>query len=151
MEDGNVYARLFHELQLESKLAVLVRPGSPRMCRNIAIQGEIIGPGVQGNRYKRDKVEFYVFDMYDIDAKKSLLPIERQKLAKELDLLHVPVVYWSGLSQGEHMPLTLERVLAEAEGKSTLGDTQREGLVFKAYEGGLTFKVISNKFLLKNE
>lgn len=142
--DGNVYAKLFHELGIHDKLRHL---GG----RQLAIQGEIIGPSIQKNRYKRDAQEFYVFDMYDISAQKPLSPMERWKLTNELDLFHVPVVYWSGLSQGEHMMLTLDNVLAEAEGKSALSDTQREGLVFKSLDASLNFKAISNKFLLKNE
>lgn len=34
-----------------------------------------------------------------------------------------------------------------AEGKSTLADTQREGVVFKEVNNGMTFKVISNAYL----
>jgi hypothetical protein len=38
-----------------------------------------------------------------------------------------------------------------AEGKSVMGDItgpEREGIVFKQVDGGMTFKVISNKYLL---
>ena len=142
-EEGGVYSRVLHDTGLVDKLA--------KLGRNIAIQGEIIGPGIQKNQYKLEKPTLYVFDIYDIDAQKSLAPKERRELTKELDLNHAPVVYWSGLSQGEHMSLTLENVLAEAEGKSVLNDSQREGIVFKSLDGSLSFKAISNKWLLKNE
>ena len=138
--DDNVYAKMFNEYDIKNKLWEL--------GRNIAIQGEIIGPGIQGNQYKLDKQTFYVFDIYDIDAKKFLAPKERRELTQTLGLLHVPVVYQN---QGEHIPMTLDGVLACAEGKSALNNSQREGLVFKSLDGSLSFKAISNKWLLKNE
>ena len=36
--------------------------------RNLALQGELIGNGIQGNKYKFTDQGFYVFDIYDIDA-----------------------------------------------------------------------------------
>ena len=49
------------------------------------------------------------------------------------------------------MNCTMDDMLNFAEGKSKLWTTaEREGLVFKSLTGRTTFKVISNKFLLKN-
>src|SRR5688572_8372377 len=42
-QDENVYAKVLRDNNLEEKLCALKR--------NIAIQGEIIGPGIQGNKY----------------------------------------------------------------------------------------------------
>jgi hypothetical protein len=42
-------------------------------------------------------------------------------------------------------------LLQFAEGKSVMGDItgpEREGIVFKQVDDGMTFKVISNKYLL---
>jgi RNA ligase (TIGR02306 family) len=64
LTDDNVYSKLWRELDLHQKLAAL--------GRNLAIQGEIIGPKIQGNKYKRAKQEFYVFDIYDIDQQRYL-------------------------------------------------------------------------------
>lgn len=152
VEDGNVYAKLFLENDMPKKLAELQR--------SVAIQGEIIGPGIQGNKYKRAKQEFYVFDIYDIDQQRYLSPDERMQLTEQLGLNHVPVpapfYLFSHIpelqpwQQGdEGCQLTLDLVLAAADGKSRLFDTPREGLVFKHRKDGLTFKAISNKFLLK--
>lgn len=136
--DGNVYARIFNELGMHDKLRGL---GG----RQIAIQGEIIGPSIQGNKYKLDKPTFYVFDIYDIDEKRYLKSSERVHLTLELGLLHVPLLH------DADMPFTLDSILAAADGRSQLHDTAREGIVFKAYDGAFTFKAISNKWLLKNE
>lgn len=137
-DDANTYAKVLADNDLVNKLC--------RLGRNIAIQGEIIGPKIQDNKYKRAAREFYVFDMYDIDNRCYLKPHERWELAKELELLHVPHVLTKF-----SFPLTLDVVLDFAEDKSELFDTQREGLVFKSNDGELNFKAISNKFLLKNE
>jgi len=48
----------------------------------------------------------------------------------------------------EMMLLTMDEILAAAEDKSVLADTEREGIVFKQVDGGMTFKAISNKYLL---
>ncbi len=153
LDDDNIYARLFKDLQLEKKLSELVRDAvaeelgyndGVKYVRNLAIQGEIIGPKIQGNKYQRANQEFYVFDIYDIDAKKHLSPTERHALVKELGLLHVPCMLT------DNFPLDLDAVLELAEGPSWLADIQREGVVFKEENGPLTFKAISNKFLLKN-
>jgi len=135
--DENVYARIFNELGMHDKLRGL---GG----RQIAVQGEIIGPSIQGNKYKLDKPTFFVFDIYDIDARGYLNPDERQALTQELGLNHVPVL-------NIEMPFILQGVLDAADGRSQLHDTAREGLVFKSYQDGVSFKAISNKWLLKNE
>ena len=47
----------------------------------------------------------------------------------------------------------MEELLAYAEGASVLNPAQkvREGVVFKAVDGGGSFKVISNQYLLKKD
>jgi hypothetical protein len=45
----------------------------------------------------------------------------------------------------------MDQILKFAEGKSVMGTIgcEREGLVFKCHEKSVSFKAISNKFLLK--
>lgn len=113
---------------------------------DFAIQGELVGPGVQGNIYKLDKLEFYVFDVYNIQTGEYLKPAARRDLVERMGLKHVPVYFKSMLSTN----MTVEKLLGTAEGKSTLNlNQEREGIVFKQVDGGMTFKAISNKFLLK--
>jgi RNA ligase (TIGR02306 family) len=117
--------------------------------RNIAIQGELIGNGIQGNIYKFRNQEFYVYDIYDIDAGRYLDPTERRHLVELFGLKHCPVL----MSSVEFDVETVESLLAMAEGKSVMGDIvgpEREGLVFKCHEKEVSFKAISNKFLMKH-
>jgi hypothetical protein len=48
--------------------------------------------------------------------------------------------------------MTIEDILNFADGKSDVGNCPaREGVVFKSLDGQISFKAISNKWLLKNE
>jgi RNA ligase (TIGR02306 family) len=138
LDDENVYAQLFKKLELGPKLS--------KLNRNLAIQGEIIGGRIQGNKYQRGEQEFSAFDVYDIDNQCHWTPAARRELCQELGLLHVPV-----LDEAAHCAIHLDDMLKLAEGHSVLHATQREGVVYKAYGKNFSFKVISNKFLLKHE
>lgn len=112
---------------------------------DIAIQGELIGPGIQGNIYKLSKTEFHVYDIFDVQSGLYLYPEFRQRLVAKMGLTHVPILAIDkDLGTGD-----VDYILEWAEGKSVLNEKQeREGIVFKEMRGGMTFKAISNKYLL---
>jgi|688.fasta_scaffold86155_5 RNA ligase (TIGR02306 family) len=112
---------------------------------NIAIQGELIGPGIQGNIYKLSQPEFRVFDIYNIKMGEYVTPSARRRYVDQLGLKHVPVLLIDkDLGVG-----SVDQILQWAEGASKLNDRQeREGIVFKEVNGGMSFKAISNKYLL---
>ena len=110
---------------------------------DFAIQGELIGPGIQDNIYKLSETKFYVFDVYDIADGRYLNPQDRRELIDVMGLNHVPV-----LNTCYVLNATVEQILNSAEGQSVLAKTEREGIVFKHVNGGMTFKAISNKYLL---
>lgn len=112
---------------------------------DFAIQGELIGPGIQGNIYKLTQPEFRVFDVYNIQAGEYLKPADRRALIAGMGLMHVPFISVDkDLGVG-----SVEEILQWAEDISLLNPTvQREGIVFKEVNGGMTFKAISNKYLL---
>lgn len=113
---------------------------------DIAIQGELIGPGIQGNIYNLTSPEFHVFDIYDIRKGEYLSPRLRRDVVAMLQLNHVPVIMSDVMLPSGNV----QDILAMAEGKSMLNDKQeREGIVFKSVSGGITFKAISNRYLLK--
>jgi RNA ligase (TIGR02306 family) len=110
---------------------------------DFAIQGELIGPGIQGNIYKLTQPEFRVFDVYNIQAGAYLDPEDRRNLIESMGLLHVPVL------SSNMMAIPVTDLLTLAEGKSAINATQeREGIVYKETNGGMSFKAISNKYLL---
>jgi len=134
----NTFWQVARELDIEAKM----RETGPDA--QFAIQGELIGPGIQGNIYKLSKPEFHVFDVYNIQAGDYLKPDFRRALIQRMGLTHVPVIHpESQLIWG------VEGMLKFADGKSILNAQQdREGIVFKQVDGGMTFKAISNKYLL---
>ena len=113
---------------------------------DFAIQGELIGPGVQGNIYNLKDHQFRVFDIYLIENGTYMFPSDRQILVESLGLLHVPV-----LDDNFIMNDSIDGLLKLAEGRSRLADVEREGLVFKSVYGEFSFKAISNKYLLKGD
>ena len=133
----NTFWQVARELDIEAKM----RDTGPDA--QFAIQGELIGPGIQGNIYKLSKPEFHVFDVYNIQAGDYLTPVFRRALIQRMGLKHVPVI-WSTWKLSE-----VDSILAQAEGRAWLNkDQEREGIVFKQVNGGMTFKAISNKYLL---
>lgn len=114
---------------------------------DFAIQGELIGPGIQGNIYKLSEPAFYVFDVYNIQQGKYLNPVDRRTLIDAMHLNHAPL-----LGHSYVLEESVDSILEGAEGVSRLNPNQeREGIVFKANSGGMTFKAISNKYLLSEK
>lgn len=114
---------------------------------NLALQGELIGEGIQGNPYKIKGQKFFLFDVYLIDEGRYMTPNERHAFVGETGINHVPLTDFGFMLND----LTVDELLSIAEGKSELNaGTEREGLVFKHMDGKASFKAISNKFLLKN-
>ena len=112
---------------------------------NFAVQGEIIGEGIQGNPYRTHGQDFFVFDVFNIDQQRYLTPTERHDFVERNKLKHVPIT-----NRNLPSPASVQDILRAAEGRSQLNaDTEREGLVFKS-NGLVSFKAISNKFLLKS-
>ena len=115
--------------------------------RNLALQGELIGEGIQGNSYKVTGQDFFVFDIFDIDRGDYMTPFERRVFCDTHGIKHVPV-----LAKDMVIQEWVTGLLTMADGQSVLTPkTAREGLVFKSNVfDGPSFKAISNRWLLKN-
>lgn len=115
-----------------------------RIPDGFAFQGELMGPGIQGNREGFTEHEFFVFDVFNIFTHLYASPIVRRDVCNTLSLKHVPV-----LGTDWTTPQSVEEGLALAEGLS-INHKIREGLVWKCNEDpSFSFKTISNAFLLK--
>jgi RNA ligase (TIGR02306 family) len=118
--------------------------------RSLALQGEMLGEGIQGNSYKISGSEFYLFDIWDIDQQKYLAPQERTTLMAEdfWRIAHVPIV-----NTKVRLEVSIEEMLHQAEGNSFVNqEAEREGFVYKCNEDpSISFKCISNAWLLKND
>lgn len=115
--------------------------------RNLAFQGETCGEGIEGNIYKLKGHKFYLYDIYDIDQARYLYPNERSLIAKQLDLLCVPSLGTIKFDSNT----SIDTLLEMADGQSEINPLQlREGLVFKCTNKNITFKAVSNQYLLSN-
>ena len=138
--EGNTFWKVAREMKLEEKLAVL--------GKNVSVQGELIGEGIQSNPYKIKGQTVKFFNAFDIDSHEYFnLPMFRILIEETLELETVPIL---------HLNFTLlesiEDILQMAEGKSSLNEkTEREGLVIRSHDRTISFKAISNKFLLKEK
>jgi hypothetical protein len=145
--DADVYWKVAKSNNVEAKLREFYKLNNT----NIAIQGEIIGFGIQGNKYRMNQPELYLFDLFDIDNFKYMTPANLTEFCHTYDFKQCPNL---GIVD---LPPTIDEILKLAEGNSKLNpQIQREGIVFKHGSGDihpdfgrLSFKAINNKFLLK--
>lgn len=147
-DSSGIISGLFKGAFWKMVIKYSIVPKLTDLGKNIAIQGEIIGPNIQGNKYKLDDYAFYVFKIWFIDEKRYATPNERLELIYSLQLLSVPIIEDNMVIDDT---FNTEKLIKMSEGKSRINrDTEREGLVFKCIDGSHSFKVINNKFLLKN-
>lgn len=137
-DTNNAFWAVARELDLETKLR--------KYGFDIAIQGELVGPAIQGNPEGLTTPMFFMFDVWDGD--RYMLPAVRRMFAAEANIPHVPVVDIAARIDDKDVAT----LLAEADGPSLLPGSKnpvREGFVWKSNVDNRSFKVISNAFLLK--
>ncbi len=136
----NTYWRVVKELDIERKLRDL--------GRNIALQGELIGEGIQKNIYKLRGQTIKFFDAFDIDKYEYFEYSSFISIIGLFGLSTVPLV-----DASIKLPASVDDILMMANGPSALNPAaNREGLVFRTTSGKrFSFKAISNNFLLNDE
>lgn len=112
-----------------------------------AFQGEIIGPNIQQGFEKAQTLEFRLFDIYDIDEGRYLLPGERKALADELMILTAPTDAILTLKDVGDRETIVNDLLAAAEGPGMNPGVKREGHVYKSMSRDFSFKVVATSFL----
>ena len=153
---GDQFGVCSRNLQLEEdpensfwKIALKYNLKEKLFGHNVAIQGELCGEGIQKNMYKLKGQDLFVFDIYDIEARRYFSPEERSSFLSKItpELNSVPI-----LEREFELPSDIGTLLTYVQGASKVNPQQeREGLVFKVEETSLdrfSFKAISNKFLL---
>lgn len=120
----------------------------------LTIQGEFCGAGIQKNRLKLVKPEWYVFTIMENGKRVSLNRM--LEICSEVGLTNVPIE-----EIGNDLPAkysTVDALLERADGEYPNGG-KKEGIVIRPTEpvfcanigAELSMKVVSNKYLLKNE
>lgn len=117
---------------------------------NIAIQGELVGPKVNGNRLKLKDYDFRVFNIYDIDTKSYKLHNEVLAICDKLKLNTVPRIY-HGLA--DNLDLSVKGMLDIVIQQEYDKNIKAEGIVVKTDDTlgeRISFKVISPEYLAKH-
>ncbi len=146
--ETNAVWRVASELDLLARLPV-----------GFVVQGELCGPGIQKNRLGLSKVSFFAFNVFDTRAGRYLGHQEMASFCEERGIPVVPVEHVVVGDDAERFEHTLERYLELAKGIYPGTKNRKEGIVVRPLEeahsetlgGRLSFKIISNEFLLKDE
>ena len=143
----NGLCKVAADVSLAEKLAALRRD----LGFDLSLQGELIGPGVQGNKYALKSQRLYAFSLVNL-ATYRLEPLPR--LLDACARLGLETVPQLGTLALHH---SVDQLVELSVGPSALhARTPREGIVLRALcdvpdpeIGRLSFKVLNPKFLLK--
>ena len=150
-DDSNSFYRLVKERGWRKKIEAYAKEHN---YMPFTLQGELCAPGIQRNRLKLIKPEWYVFTVR-INGKRVGLQ-ETVKVCRDLGMEMVPIEE-IGFNFPEKYP-TVESVLERADGTYPKGGP-KEGIVIRPVEpvfstvlsAALSMKAVNNRYLLKNE
>ena len=151
-DDGNSpFYELVKSMDLQAKMEAFAAANN---LSTFTIQGELCAPGIQKNRLKLTKPAWYVFTIQENGKRVGLTRM--LEVCEKLQLESVPIE-----EIGTDLPVkypTVEALLERADGNYPKGG-KKEGIVIRPTEpvycelvsGALSMKVVSNKYLLKND
>ena len=109
----------------------------------IAVQGECIGPKIQGNPYRLKEVDLMIFNIVTPEGREN--PLDTQTVCMAHGLKPVPFLGTMTL------PDTVNEMLDKATGESVVTPgVMREGLVLRSVDGKVSFKAVSPDYLIKH-
>lgn len=122
--------------------------------RTLTIQGEFCAPGIQQNRLRLSRPEWYVFTIRENGKRVGLKRM--LQICKALGMTSVPIEEVDTDLPSKYP--TVEALLQRADGEYPNGG-KKEGVVIRPTEpvfcplisASLSMKVVSNKYLLKND
>lgn len=122
--------------------------------KTLTIQGELCAPGIQQNRLRLTKPEWYVFTIRENGKRVGLKRM--LQICEALDITPVPIEEVDTDLPSKYP--TVEALLVRADGEYPNGG-KKEGIVIRPTEpvfcplisASLSMKVVSNKYLLKND
>lgn len=113
---------------------------------SISVQGECVGPDFHGGAERAPVNEFYAYTVY-ANGSRVVTPAIARLVVAHLGLKYVPVV-----QPNAKLPNTIKELMAMADGEGTFDPSiPREGIVGKATDSDISFKAISNKWLLRKD
>ena len=152
--DKNVMWRLTEKYGLEEALRYV--------GKEVALQGETVGEGIQKNPMLIKNNAFHVFDIFDIKEGRYMIPDERYEYLDRVNnfldpdkrIIHVPII--NKAIKIFQICRNIDEILDRAHGDTiyTKG-RKREGLVFKCTKliNGInvTFKAVDDRQLAKEK
>ena len=148
-EEAGLYGEIANELRIEEKMREYCKTFlAPE--HGFAIQGEIIGEGINSNYNHIERRQLFIFNVFNEASSGYLEHKDAVIVATQLDLQYVPVI-------NEHykLPATCAQTLLDVEGPSTVGKQPvREGSVIRhslPYGRRISAKIVSNAYLLKEK
>ena len=137
--EGNSFWKVARYLNLETKMR--------EFGGDFSLQGELIGEGIQSNPYKIKGQTVRFFNVFDIEDSEYLTLHQFKFITNELGLETVLI-----LDEDFTLAQSVDELLDYADAKSVLNsDFDREGVVIRSTDRTISFKSISNKFLLKEK
>lgn len=112
-----------------------------------AIQGEICGEGIQKNPLGIKGQDLFIFNVFDIKNGEYMFPTRIPINVKDkANISFVPIEEF-----GKSFNYTLEELLEKAKGKYPNTNKNREGIVVRSLDQTISFKVVNNDYLLKDD
>lgn len=138
-KDNSTWWRIAEELKME-----IILKGMIGTEDYIVIQGEIIGEGVQGNKYGIKGLRFYVFNIFTSKERLNNFSIQIECDTEGLNMVPIKEEIFK-------LKSSIPEMVEYAKGKSDIADMHREGIVVRNFDKNISFKVINPDFLLKYE
>lgn len=150
-DDRSSFYKLVKKMGLKEKMEKWMRDHE---LETLTIQGELCAPGIQKNRLKLTRPQWYVFTVRENGRRVGMQRMVSACLAMELEYVPIEEV---GHDLPKRYP-TVESLLERADGEYECGG-KKEGIVIRPVEpvyssyigGNLSMKVVNNSYLLKNE
>lgn len=117
-----------------------------------AVQGEICGEGIQKNPLRLKGQELFVFNIYNIKDGRNLSECDcaffiEMNSSVSNNLSFVP---YEDVSHHKGFNFSLDELLEKAKGNYSSGK-RKEGIVVRSIDQTISFKVVNNDYLLKDE
>jgi RNA ligase (TIGR02306 family) len=145
-DENNAFWKIAIKYDIENKLR--------KIGRNIAVQGEVYGPGIQGNLLGLSEIEFQAFNLFDIDKQEYLGHNELQEFCFNNNIPIVKII-----DVGPEFNKSLAELQEMSNNLRYDNGNLAEGIVIRpiqemysqVLQGRLSGKVKSEPFELKYE
>lgn len=148
-KEGNI----FWGLSKKYKIKEILEKEFAETGIRYALQGETVGPGIQKNKLNIGAHDVYFFNLVDVNKHKVLPVNELVAFCEKHRLKTVPII-----ETGIDFNYSFEAILKRADGfykedgfENANPKQRREGIVVRSIDSEISFKVISNTFLLESK